>query len=79
MDEVDKVMRQLSPLLVGSDEQRASALARIEAALRSLVAQAEPCRGGSSSCRQGVDRRFIREVIVPELEQYWARQRKDPR
>ena len=78
-DEVDRVMQRLSSLLVGSDERRASALVEIEAALRSLVERTASACGGSSSCRQAADRRFIREVIAPELEQHWARQRKDPR
>jgi hypothetical protein len=85
-EEVSELMRQLLRTLAGPDEQRVAALAELESALRRLLQRAsrapqESSTSGASrrDASPPVDRRFIREVIAPELEQYWARQKKDPR
>lgn len=83
---VGELMRQVSMLPAFSEDGRAAALARLESSLREALrseadrAPKEPAMLLTpQAVREIINQRFIREVIAPELERYWARQRKDPR
>jgi len=77
--QVEDVVRwlraRLAALPDADDPTRPGAVGDIEAGLRRRLARL----GGSPNAPRPLDRRFIREVIAPELELYWARRGRDPR
>jgi len=80
-EKISALMEQLRRALQGSDEQRAPALQEFENELGKLLQELLAAHQTLSQelVRQAIDRRFIREVIAPELERFWSRKGKDIR